>query len=274
MPKKNWNTRQKINLYSKTRVVELLNEKLTAKQKDLFRKGCFGHLLDFKFKKFPSQLIHHLILRQCPQAKPNELWFDIEGTILKFGMKDFALISGLNCNKYPFIFKKNLPESTTKRKFFRKGKSVSRKSLNDVFRANKGGKDEEIVRLAKLYCLESLLIPKKVENNIDPYHLKMVDDPELFDNYPWGRLSYEMTIEYIKRSINSQQAEAYGIGGFPYAVIVWAYETIPTLIKKNFAKKIGDRIPRIINWEADQQPSFREITDRVFDSLEVCIPYQ
>uniref|UniRef100_A0A9I9EKY1 DUF1985 domain-containing protein n=1 Tax=Cucumis melo TaxID=3656 RepID=A0A9I9EKY1_CUCME len=43
----------------------------------------------------------HLIRRQCVSTDNNVLLFNIEGNIVEFGLRDFCLITGLNCGEYP-----------------------------------------------------------------------------------------------------------------------------------------------------------------------------
>ena len=74
----------------------------------------------------------------------------------------------------------------------------------------------------------------------------MVDNDELFDKYPWGRLSYKMTTDSIKNGLNYIRSNTCNATGFPYALLVWAYQKIPALVGKEYVKKLGNNIPRIL----------------------------
>ena len=70
---------------------------LSEKQLEEFRKCCFGHFLDIPHFKLQNQLIHNLLLRQLDQSNSQELWIGVGGIKMKFGLKEFATITGLLC---------------------------------------------------------------------------------------------------------------------------------------------------------------------------------
>ena len=57
-----WNLGNKVHYYEKLDILESIVENLFEEQLDLFRKGPFGHLIDFQIKKCPGQLLVHLII--------------------------------------------------------------------------------------------------------------------------------------------------------------------------------------------------------------------
>ncbi|XP_060668128.1 uncharacterized protein LOC132799693 [Ziziphus jujuba] len=101
-------------------------------------------------------------------------------------------------------------------------------------------------------------------------HLKMVDDLEYFNNYPWGTLSYTTTIRSLKSGFEHRESMAlnklksYSVYGFPLAFMIWGFETIPSL-GQAFGKKLPDMaFPRILNWHISQVPRFEKATE-LFD---------
>ena len=68
---------------------------------EMFRKGPFGHLIDIQIKKCHGQLLVHLMRRMSKQSTDDTLIFNLEGNIAKFGLREFHLISGLNCQPFP-----------------------------------------------------------------------------------------------------------------------------------------------------------------------------
>ena len=80
------------------------------------------------------------------------------------------------------------------------------------------------------------------------YHLQLADDDDSFDKYPWGRLSYELTIRSFKNALNNQEVPFYWLSRFPHAVAVWAFETMPFFRKFGFAYEDTQlHGPRILN---------------------------
>src|SRR5688572_30553614 len=68
-----------------------------------FKGSCFGqfrHIPDYF--KFNGQLVHYMLLR-CVKNDKNlhEIWFSVNDKPACFGLREFALITGLNCSAYP-----------------------------------------------------------------------------------------------------------------------------------------------------------------------------
>ena len=67
----------------------------------MFRSSLFSNFLDLKITKFQSQLLFHIIRRQCALTKDDELWFNFEGNIAKFRIREYEATTGLNCGPLP-----------------------------------------------------------------------------------------------------------------------------------------------------------------------------
>ena len=52
--------------------------------------------------------------------------------------------------------------------------------------------------------------------SIDMTHMQMVDDDDVFDSYPWGRLVFKHTIDIFQRTTTrlTNISIGYRIGGF------------------------------------------------------------
>ncbi|KAM3377610.1 hypothetical protein P3S68_010023 [Capsicum galapagoense] len=71
--------------------------------KKRFKRSCFRHLRNLpEHLKFNGQLVHYLLLRRVKNDKMrHEMWFCINNKPVCFGLKEFCLITGLNCSSYP-----------------------------------------------------------------------------------------------------------------------------------------------------------------------------
>ncbi|KAM3374871.1 hypothetical protein P3S68_013585 [Capsicum galapagoense] len=71
--------------------------------KKRFKRSCFEHLRNLsEHLKFNGQLVHYLLLRHVKNDKMHhEMWFCITNKSTCFGLKEFCLITGLNCSSYP-----------------------------------------------------------------------------------------------------------------------------------------------------------------------------
>ena len=84
-----------------------------------------------------------------------------------------------------------------------------------------------MVKFAMLYFLESVLLGKEPKNKIDDLHIHLLDNFKEFNNYPWGRSSFEATILSLKNTITRRSKrigsfdpnieEKYSLYSFPFA---------------------------------------------------------
>ncbi|TYK30414.1 protein Ycf2-like [Cucumis melo var. makuwa] len=180
----------------------------------------------------------------CKPKSTNQLQFLIGGRVLRFGLREFVLITGLKCHEIPDINHKDIKGGgRLKGVYFKNLKTMTRQYLNIMFNVSTAETDDDRIKMAKLYFLESFLIPKQECLSVEWDHITMQGKNWDFD----------------------------GGGGFP--ILTWAYEVIPTLsTPPNFlATRISNEVPRIINWAADTQPKWKDLKQKVFDSptLEV-----
>lgn len=141
--------------------------------------------------------------------------------------------------------------------------------LKQIFTSKCKKKDEDdYVNLAKLYFLETFLLSKQKHLVLNTLQFCLLEDEESFEKYPWGTLSYERTIDSFKNA-RKNLGNNYGIGGFPYASIIWAFEKIKSFKTKNLVTKIGDNIPRILNKKCHDNHQRTTLSLKIFDSSKV-----
>lgn len=267
MPKSKTTQPFKINLQMSMDVIDKIKQKLRVIAR--FRKTCFGHFLDFALTNQASQLMLDLIQRQCKPNNPSELNFLIGGRVLKFGLREFALITGLNCGQIPEIDREKIKGGQHIRKFLFNGKrTISREYLNMGFRMSHCTLDDDMLKISLLYFLENFLLFRKDNVNVNMDHIIMVDDEKLFDTYPWGRLAFDLIVEYMHEALLSKGATGISVGGFIFPILVWACEVVPSL-GNFFTRKMTQRVPRILNWIADTQPKWKDFECKVFESPKV-----
>ncbi|KDO37924.1 hypothetical protein CISIN_1g042360mg, partial [Citrus sinensis] len=109
-----------------------------------------------------------------------------------------------------------------------------------------------------LYFFESVLLGKEPKNKIDDLHICLLDNFKEFNNYPWGRLSFEATMLSLKNTVTKRSKrigsldpntkEKYNLYDFSFAFQVWTYEVISEFGQK-FATENSDlKVPRILKW--------------------------
>ncbi|CAA3005857.1 Hypothetical predicted protein [Olea europaea subsp. europaea] len=74
---------------------------LDNEHKNMFKASCFGQFVGMRHIKFSGQLIHQLLNRLVKCDKEDELWLCFRDKLARFSLKEWALITGLNCGTGP-----------------------------------------------------------------------------------------------------------------------------------------------------------------------------
>ncbi|KAH0645750.1 hypothetical protein KY290_035401 [Solanum tuberosum] len=196
----------------------------------------------------------------------------ISGMPICFGMKEFAIITGLNCHNEDVYDVENM---STKTKMRRKeilevvGRSCKRNELIEHLQTKNLSKDVK-KSLCLLYFLHSFLCPKDVNTNIAKKWILLSADRKTFSAYPWGRISYDITIKHLLKAVKTIDGKTTNLYGFPWAFMCWTFEVVPFLQKKYkvFSKQVSS--PRIFRWllaTNNELVDINELFDPPQDSL-------
>ena len=184
------------------------------KIKQKFEKyGLMERANECPFKQFfvapPMQasgiLLHHLLLRMVKSRNPMELQFYIGDNNLRFGLGEFALITGLNFGKDPDEMKlKSMSASTRLRETYLNNEAMVRSGELEAAFVNCEEK-EDVWKLGLCYLVDGLLMAQESGTKIQMDMLSFVENEEDFFNYPWGRRSYERTFYSLNKDMNRQR---------------------------------------------------------------------
>ncbi|XP_022895266.1 uncharacterized protein LOC111409451 [Olea europaea var. sylvestris] len=232
---------------------------LDEKHQDLLTNSCFGHLLCLRKIKLASQLVHQLILRSISTSKENEVFIKVGDKLARFGLQEFTLVTGLKAgdleNEDPKLGQNC---RLVKERFKRSNGKIKRGLLLQVFKRCKHKNDK--YKLGLLVILMYVVLAAEENTFVNPWLFYLVDDLDRFNNYSWGRKSYEYTIKVFKRNLGdmlkgytTSQRYPYSLHGFPFAIMIWAFEAIPGVGKKFGRVTVDSRIPRMISWEMSKQ---------------------
>ncbi|XP_073022336.1 protein CHROMATIN REMODELING 35-like isoform X2 [Primulina eburnea] len=136
---------------------------------------------------------------------------------------------------------------------------------------NETGIDVEKLKMASLYfcCAVFGEGTKKKTIKINPKYLRLVDDLNRFNTYPWGRIAYRVAVRCLKKDLLGRYThltEAHGrkevdgtflVGGFVLPMQILAYECYPSVAQR-FAKRRdmnGLMLPRMFQWVTNTWPS-------------------
>ncbi|KZV26485.1 hypothetical protein F511_12157 [Dorcoceras hygrometricum] len=69
--------------------------------------------------------------------------------------------------------------------------------------------DVEKIKLASLYFASAVLAPrrKRKKEEVDPQWMRLVDDMNSFNTYPWGRLVYEEALFGLRKDLGARFEE-------------------------------------------------------------------
>ncbi|CAA0809716.1 Domain of unknown function (DUF1985 [Striga hermonthica] len=240
---------------------------LTTAQLEAFRRTPFGKFLDLPHCIVQNQLINHILLREVHQNRSDEVWFDFGGKLLRFGIEEFAVITGLKC--IGKTKKLNIPKiSGGLHDKFLDGVELSRNHIRWQFLKKAWSCDEDAVKFAKLHLLANFLMGSQEALRIDRCYVDLIDSPEC-DDHAWGKEVFDFTLYYLKKSIHSREqmhiyekpegsGYLYRCYGLILALQTWFYEVCDTA-EGVICTSVGDRdIPRLLKWEV------RESYNRLF----------
>ncbi|KZV27786.1 hypothetical protein F511_39482 [Dorcoceras hygrometricum] len=130
--------------------------------------------------------------------------------------------------------------------------------------------DQEKIKLASLYFASAVLGPrrKRKKEVVDPDWMRLVDDINSFNTYPWGRLAYEEVLFGLRKDLRARFEEfttlakkrkrdpkfsGFGslhLSGFVQPLQILAYE-IYNGVAEAFATRREDAdvsLPRMCHW--------------------------
>ncbi|XP_060959419.1 uncharacterized protein LOC133030633 [Cannabis sativa] len=237
-------------------VIENIKSCLSDVQLEMFSKTCFGHFLNLPDFKVQPQVFHGLLLRRFGNLMIFELWA-CEGdcSVLDFKQEVNSL-----CERY-------WPTSS----------SITKESVRECFTTKRwGDSDEDAVKLAVLYFVEWFLLSGTKHKNVPKSILDVVDSGR-YNEFAWGRSSFELTISSLKgkldswvegvrkaRSSGKRPSVFYTLIGCPHVLQVWFYECCKYM-KGKYCQKESSRIPRITQWTCNSQPTFKVLKTTIFD---------
>ncbi|KDO44608.1 hypothetical protein CISIN_1g037182mg, partial [Citrus sinensis] len=223
----------KISNRSSLEAVEDIKNRLSEAQKNIFRRSCFGHFFDVKELKFSAQLLHSILLREV-KSDGNAIWFRIRRKNIRFLLEEFALVTGLDCSpSYEPNTENNDDDYRIVDEFLDEHCAITTKELRRKFLQAESDDDMKMVKMAMLYFVESVLLGNENKNHINETNALLVDNFTEFNEFPWGLISFKMTIDSLiksdvervvkpkkKSTVDSKYKGAmYNVHGFPHAFL-------------------------------------------------------
>ncbi|KAF3633180.1 hypothetical protein FXO38_25713, partial [Capsicum annuum] len=158
--------------------------------------------------------------------KMDEVWINYCGMTVCFGWKEFVIVTGLKC--YPLSKAIHILPQKVPRTPKNKGKSSDGDDLLTLvgpsFKNTNLIKELKGKRLSKKYkqslCLvwfvHNILWVRDVNKNIPLDLIKLSEDLEAFNSYPWGYESFKMTVKYLLTPLMPNTVNLYALHGLSW----------------------------------------------------------
>ncbi|XP_013589259.1 PREDICTED: uncharacterized protein LOC106297598 [Brassica oleracea var. oleracea] len=185
----------RVTPYHKPSAITKILNALTEDEIEAIRKTTFGKLVEIADKpSFSGRFGRFLISRPLKIVKKHEAWFLFAGKPVRFSIREFAMVTGLNCRKYPTHSKKSSTKSITEKPYW-----------------------------GELFGLMT-------EVPVSYVHAEKIKDVDQFLAFPWGRASFDMLMSSIKeRDEVSLLQNTIALKGFVLSLQLVMIEVVPSL---------------------------------------------
>ncbi|KAH6802833.1 hypothetical protein C2S51_034279 [Perilla frutescens var. frutescens] len=232
----------------------IMNEvrgRLSRRNLEEFRRTCFGHLLDVPVIQYQGQLIFLLLNALEAESKNrNSMCFALNGTRMELGSQEFFCITGLKfkeADEPPLASRMHTDIFSGKANL----KAHDIDEAFDNYSSLHKGHGSLVLKLALLHVVYGLLINRdQLSKNIAVKYMHLVDDLDLFNNYPWGRVAYDFLVHWIhiaRDNINQLKQTcarpAIDICGFSISLQIFTFETLFVLTDDEKCRLQEDGLP-------------------------------
>ncbi|KAH6780076.1 hypothetical protein C2S52_011313 [Perilla frutescens var. hirtella] len=214
-------------------VLNTIRDNLDNANFEKMKGSCFGHLFQQQEFSCQGQLLGTLLKKLQRHSLGRMLAGDTETPSTS------AFYSEVFKNKKPLYF------------------VDIEKKLEAAHKAGQAGA-ETSYKLALLLVVYGILLAKdRTSKGVTLEYLHVVDDVQRFNNFPWGKVTYEFLIKSMEqarsclaRAKRKDGRRAIDVHGFLYPVQAWLYE-IMSSIANRYALSVGaegDVFPRMLRW--------------------------
>ncbi|CAN7018343.1 unnamed protein product [Brassica oleracea var. botrytis] len=225
----------RVTPYHKEGAIRHILAVLDPDEVEHIRVSLFGKLVEIADKpSFSGRFGRYIISRHLKVAKKHEAWFLFAEKPIRFSIREFALVTGLNCSKFPRRSKKKSKNFMTEKPYW--GElfgSLKEVPVSSVLRMleKKTVVDKDIrLKYAYLTLLASVILPTTHTPRISKECAEKIKDLDAFLAYPWGRVSFDMLMTSIKeRKEVSLSQNTIALKGFVLALQLVIVECVPAL---------------------------------------------
>nr|XP_025883729.1 uncharacterized protein LOC101268625 isoform X2 [Solanum lycopersicum] len=203
----------------------------------------------------------------------------VNGSTLRFTLREFALISGLNCvnEETDFIFDQSEPNSFME-KYFEGVKLIRKIDIMRSFHRNVRGvgggeNDHDGLKFAILYFIQTVIFSgERSTKKVPRLYFDLVESGR-YTQFPWGKKAFYLLIKSLSKKLNGKK-QFYRIGGMPIVFQVWLFECSSS---NDFqvAQKVDDHIPRLLNWQTtNESRRYKKLMNTIFSDVNNKIKFR
>ncbi|KAI9182091.1 hypothetical protein LWI28_021979 [Acer negundo] len=222
-------------------------EHLAIEERLRYTESCFGHLLRMdRGMKFSAGIVHRLLIRELHHDGPEDkMRFLLGRHSVRFSKVEFCLITGLKFGELPNTSTYDMVENGIHQRYFEGRDEVEYAELKAVLRIGVFSEQYDAVKLCLLYMLNWILMGLDEREKVPVWQFRLVEDLDVFDAFPWGAHVYRRSIYGFKHALDGQRrrfeqrqrrkgvdvhtTETYNIYGLTHALLIFAFEVIPSL---------------------------------------------
>ncbi|CAN7110848.1 unnamed protein product [Brassica rapa subsp. narinosa] len=206
----------RVSPYHKPGALGHILESLEEDEIEVLKRSPFGRFIELADKTpYSGRLGRYMLSRQLKVRKKYEAWFLFSENPIRFSLREFAVVTGLPCGKYP-----KSPQKGTK-KMISEQPMLKRKTITD--------RDARI-KYACLAILAYVILPTTHVPKILIGHAEKIRDLDEFFAYPWGRVSFEMLMSSIKeRDEVALTQNTIALQGYVHSLQLVMTKAVPAL---------------------------------------------
>ncbi|KAK3230910.1 hypothetical protein Dsin_002791 [Dipteronia sinensis] len=174
-------------------------------------ESCFGHFLRMDWgMKFSASIAHQLLLRELHHDGPeDEMRFMIGPHLVRLSKVEFCQIIGLKFGVIPDTTRYEMVQYGIHQRYFGSVAKVDSKQLRSVLRIGIFEQQYDSVKLCLIYMLNWILIGLDKREKVPLWQIRIVEDLDAFDAFPWGAHMYRQSIFGFKHALDGRCERTY-----------------------------------------------------------------
>ncbi|KAK2655897.1 hypothetical protein Ddye_008949 [Dipteronia dyeriana] len=176
-------------------------------QKQRFMDSCFGHFLRMhRTMQFSGTVVHRLLLLEIHHdGSPDEMRFLLGNVSVRFSKIEFCLITRLKFGIVPDTSAYLEVENGIHQRCFGGRNEIKIEELKERVQQGQWTEQFDVVKLCLLLLLHVFLIGRDERGNVPIWQVRLVDNLDGFDVFPWGCLVYSYSIYGFKTALSGRR---------------------------------------------------------------------